>query len=81
MAHARVYAAGADALDDLIDLIEATAQWLWDKGIPQWEPGSFRSDRARLKAEVESGWILAIPRSGGGFSAGCILTRLPPPIW
>lgn len=73
--------AGIDALGDLIDMLESTARWLWDKGIPQWEPGSFERDRESLAVLVERGWILGIRSSDGGFAAGCILTRLRPPIW
>ncbi len=64
---------GELALADFVDVLEEAGQWLWDRGIPQWEPGSNRAQQARLRELVRSGCLLRATQ-GDDTLAGCILS-------
>ncbi len=72
--------AAADEVDAFIDLLEDAAQWMRDRGIEQWQPGSMRAQRqAFVRAQESGGLFLAV--DSGQIAGGVILTAQPDPIW
>ena len=64
--------APVQSLDDFILLLEQVGEWLWEKGIKQWAPGSFHKDRAKLEHRVENGCLILAYRREK-LAGGCIL--------
>ena len=58
---------------EFIPLLEQTGQWLWDKGIKQWEPGSFVNNRSELEKLVANGRLI-LAYQADKLAGGCILT-------
>ncbi len=61
------------SLDSFISLLEEVGQWLWEKGIKQWPPGTFRHNQKRLAYFVSNGClILAYHKTT--LAGGCVLS-------
>ena len=76
--------AGPEALPAFIVLAEEAADWLWARGIHQWQPGSIRAQEVELAHKLRQGWLVAAVRPGVSepdILAGCLVTRLAPPPW
>jgi GNAT superfamily N-acetyltransferase len=63
-----------------IGLLEEAGQWLMDKDIAQWPPGSIAPQRALLEAFVRQGALL-VARSNGLLVGGCVVTRQSYAAW
>jgi ribosomal protein S18 acetylase RimI-like enzyme len=57
MSALRVISATADDLGHYIDLLEEVADWLAERGIKQWQPGSFRLSREYYSRSVMQGEV------------------------
>lgn len=65
------------SLDNFIDLLEQVGEWLWQKGIKQWAPGTFQNSRARLEYFVENGCLI-LAYQNQNLAGGCILSDVNP---
>jgi GNAT superfamily N-acetyltransferase len=80
MAESRIGIGGADDLQPFVDLLESAATWLWDRGIPQWPPGSIRAQESLLRERALAGHLV-VAHSGSELVGGCILAPHPTPEW
>ncbi|MBN1937459.1 MAG: GNAT family N-acetyltransferase [Anaerolineae bacterium] len=64
-------------LDDFILLLEQVGEWLWQKGIKQWVPGTFQKNRARLEHFIENGCLILAYQTRE-LAGGCILSAVNP---
>ena len=76
----QVRIAGREALRAFVALAEDAADWLWQRGIHQWKPGSIRAQQAELAAKLGECWLVTA-FAGGNLVAGCLLTRHLPGYW
>jgi GNAT superfamily N-acetyltransferase len=67
----------AQSLDDFILLLDQVGTWLWDRGIKQWEPGTFQRNRDRLERFLENGCLI-LAYEDGNLAGGCILSAVNP---
>jgi GNAT superfamily N-acetyltransferase len=67
-------------LDPVIELLEEAADWLWSRGIQQWEPGSIRPQRPTLLRWARSG-ALAVATTGDDVAGACFLVDEPSREW
>jgi GNAT superfamily N-acetyltransferase len=44
-------------VDDVFSILNEAAQWLWDRGIPQWQPGSIKREKYVQLAESGALWL------------------------
>jgi GNAT superfamily N-acetyltransferase len=65
------------SLDSFIILLEQVGDWLWEKGVQQWEPGSFRNSRERLAHFIENGCLI-LAYQNDKLAGGCILSEVNP---
>lgn len=72
--------AHTQSLDDFITLADEVGEWLWNKGVKQWEPGEHKANREGLTHMVDSGCLILAYR-GDMLIGGCILTEVIPPEW
>ena len=73
--------AGAEAdVDPFVALLEEAAAWLWERGIPQWQPGTMRARRSLFVHAARSEGLL-LARRGDALVAGCLLTPQRDPYW
>jgi GNAT superfamily N-acetyltransferase len=69
--------ATAHALDSFISLLDEVGEWLWRKGIKQWEPGTHRNNREKIQDLVERGCLILAYR-GDRLAGGCVLSEVDP---
>lgn len=72
--------ADRSALAPYVEVLEEAGQWLWERDIPQWEPGSQRRMRPLFERWLQRGSLLIAER-GSGIVGGCIVTATAAPIW
>jgi len=72
--------AGERDVDALISLLEGAAQWMSDRAINQWRPGSFRAQRPLLVSAAVKGDVL-VEMVDGRVIGGALLRAEPDPIW
>jgi GNAT superfamily N-acetyltransferase len=65
------------SLDSFIDLLEQAGAWLWEKGVKQWAPGTFRNNRKRLAHFVKNGCLI-LAYQNDELAGGCILSVVNP---
>jgi GNAT superfamily N-acetyltransferase len=64
----------------MIELLEASASWLWGRGVRQWEPGSMRAQRSVLQGWADAGQLV-VAAAEGELVGGCFLVDEPAPEW
>ncbi len=67
-------------VDGFVELLEDAAEWMREKGIDQWRPGSLREQRAAFVAAQARGEVLVLEQSGR-IIGGALLRSEPDPIW
>lgn len=72
--------ANTQSLDDFIELADEVGEWLWNKGVKQWEPGEHQANRETLAHMVDNGCLILAYR-GDTLVGGCILSEVIPPEW
>jgi GNAT superfamily N-acetyltransferase len=65
------------SLDSFIHLLEKVGAWLWQKGVKQWEPGTFQQKRDKLAYAIENGCLI-LAYQNGELAGGCILSDVNP---
>ena len=69
-----------ESLDSFIVLLDRAGEWLWRKGVKQWEPGSHRRSRDKIRHQVENGCLVAAYEQEA-LAGGCVLTEVIPSVW
>ena len=67
-------------VDAYVELLEAAARWMRERGIEQWRPGSMRAQR-RLFAAAQAAGEVYVVRDGDALIGGAVLRAEPDPIW
>lgn len=75
-----IVSASPQTLDDFIVLADQVGEWLWHKGVRQWEPGLHRKNRDQLAYLVDNGWLV-LAYHEDKLAGGCILSRIVPKEW
>lgn len=70
----RIETTGEAELDAFVELLESLGRWLWERDIPQWEPGTQRRLKPLFAHWLRTG-ILLVARDDAGLTAGCIVSR------
>ena len=65
------------SLDSFILLLEEAGEWLWNKGVKQWAPGTHQKSRGKKKHLVENGCLI-LAYQQEELAGGCILSEVDP---
>ncbi|MEM7530999.1 MAG: GNAT family N-acetyltransferase [Chloroflexota bacterium] len=76
----KIIEASTESLDAFITLLDEVGEWLWNKGVKQWEPGEHREKEAQLRTLVERG-CLVLAYDEERLAGGCILSEILPEEW
>ena len=76
----KIIEASTESLDAFITLLDEVGEWLWNKGVKQWEPGEHRKKEVQLRTLVERG-CLVLAYDGDRLAGGCILSEILPGEW
>ncbi len=71
---------GPNDLADFVDVLEEVGTWLFERGIPQWPPGSNVAQVKRFRAWIDEGDLIVL-RDGPVVLGGCIVGRAPSEAW
>ena len=66
-----------ESLDNFILLLDQVGEWLWDKGIKQWPPGTHQKNREKIRHLVENG-CLVLAYHDQTLAGGCVLSEINP---
>ena len=73
--HLTIVESTIESLPEFIQLLDEVGQWLWDKGVKQWPPGSHHRDQEHLLHLVENGCLI-LAYQGERLAGGCILSEI-----
>ena len=72
--------ATVDEIDPFVALLEDAAQWMHERAIDQWRPGTLRAERGPFVRAQQAGELIVMEDSGR-IVGGAVLHTSPDPIW
>jgi RimJ/RimL family protein N-acetyltransferase len=72
--------AGSERLAGFVEVLEEVGTWLFERGIPQWPPGSNRAQSEDFRAWIDEGDLIVL-RDGYTVLGGCIVGRASYEAW
>lgn len=72
--------AGSEDLAEFVEILEEVGTWLFERGIPQWPPGSNRAQTEDFRVWIDEGDLIVL-RDGASLLGGCIIGRASYEAW
>ena len=72
--------ATAQSLDEFIALLEQVGDWLWQKGVKQWQPGVHYRNREKMADWINRGCLI-LAYHPERLAGGCVLSTVAPAVW
>jgi GNAT superfamily N-acetyltransferase len=76
----KINQAPIQSLDSFISLLEKVGEWLWNKGVKQWEPGQHHKNFENSLNLVQHGYLI-LAYQENTLIGGCILSEIVPELW